>query len=46
MIGPKGEMKVTPSENLMILGFYHSLITWIFPYCSGDFFLVIKQTSC
>jgi hypothetical protein len=30
MIGPKGEMKVTPSENLMILVFYHALLHGFF----------------
>jgi len=45
MIGPKGEMKVTPSENLMILVFYLALLHGFFLIFSGNFFLVIKQAS-
>jgi len=43
MIKPKGEMKVTPSENLMILVFYHALLHGFFLIFSGNFFWSLNK---
>lgn len=45
MVEPKAGMKVTPSENLMILVFYHVLMHGFFLIFSGNFFLAINLAN-